>query len=47
MTGPLRPFDDPLRRCLKLEEWPAVDRADWEAALEPGDLLDGTMGQTR
>lgn len=40
----LHPFEDPLRRCLKLEEWPEADRLAWDAALAPGDLLDGTMG---
>lgn len=39
-----RPLEDPARRCLKIEDWPAADRAAWEAALAPGDLLDGTMG---
>lgn len=39
-----RPFEDPARRCLKIEDWPAADRGAWEAALAPGDLLDGTMG---
>jgi integrase/recombinase XerD len=29
---------------LRIEDWPAADRAAWEAALAPGDLLDGTMG---
>ena len=38
------PFEDPRRRCLKLEVWPGVDRAAWDAALAPGDLLDGTVG---
>lgn len=37
-------FEDPARRCLKIEDWPVADRAAWEAALAPGDLLDGTMG---
>ena len=40
----LHPFEDPRRRCLKLEEWPEADREAWDAALVPGDLLDGTMG---
>ncbi len=31
--------DDPRRRCLKTEEWPAADRMAWTAALTPGDLL--------
>ena len=40
----LLPFEDPARRCLPLREWPDSDRLAWEAALAPGDLLDGTMG---
>lgn len=31
---------DPARRCKKLPEWPAQDRALWEAALRPGDIID-------
>ena len=31
---------DPDRRCKKIEEWPAVDRDLWQAALLPGDLLE-------
>ena len=27
-------------RCLPLDEWPALDRAAWNAALQPGDVLD-------
>lgn len=38
------PFEDPARHRLKLEDWPEGDRAAWEAALAPGDLLEGTMG---
>lgn len=38
------PFEDPTRRCLPLTDWPEPDRLAWEAALAPGDLLDGTMG---
>ncbi len=44
MTEDLLPFEDPRRRCLKLEDWPETDQKAWEAALAPGDLLDGTMG---
>jgi integrase len=29
---------------MKLKDWPEGDRAAWNAALAPGDLLDGTMG---
>lgn len=43
MTSPL-PFEDPLRCCLKLADWPEQDRNAWEAAFAPGDLLDGTVG---
>lgn len=38
------PAKDPARQRLKLEDWPETDRMAWEAALAPGDLLDGTMG---
>ena len=31
---------DPARRCLRLAEWPPVDRERWLAALQPGDLLE-------
>jgi len=27
-------------RCVPLAEWPALDRAAWDAALRPGDVLD-------
>lgn len=40
----LLPFEDPARRCLPLHAWPEADRLAWEAALAPGDLLDGTIG---
>lgn len=43
MTSPL-PFEDPTRRCLTLAEWPEPDRLAWNAALVPGDLLEGTVG---
>lgn len=36
--------EDPLRQRLKIEDWPDADRAAWESALAPGDLLDSTMG---
>lgn len=38
------PYDDPRRRCLRVGEWPEGDRLAWEAAIQPGDLLDGTVG---
>jgi site-specific recombinase XerD len=31
---------DPASRCMKIEDWPAADRAAWQAAREPGDVLD-------
>ena len=31
---------DPARRCKRLHEWPAQDRALWEAALQPGDIIE-------
>jgi len=37
-------LEDPARQQLKLEDWPEGDRAAWNAALAPGDLLDGTVG---
>lgn len=40
----MRPFEDPLRRCLRVVEWPERDRNAWELALAPGDLLEGTVG---
>lgn len=44
MADKLHPFEDPARRCLPLHLWPSEDRAAWEAALAPGDVLDGTVG---
>jgi site-specific recombinase XerD len=38
---------DPERRCKPIEEWPARDRALWEAALEPGDLLEDGGSRAR
>ena len=40
----IHPFDDPARHRLKIGDWPEGDRIAWEAALAPGDLLEGTMG---
>jgi integrase/recombinase XerD len=37
-------LNHPARRSLPLPEWPATDRRAWEAALAPGDVLDGTAG---
>jgi integrase len=36
--------DHPSRRSLPLAEWPEADHRAWEAALAPGDILDGTVG---
>lgn len=40
----LLPHEDPLRRCLKLREWPKADQIAWERLFQPGDILDGTAG---
>ncbi len=40
----LLPHKDPLRRCLKVHEWPETDQSAWEKLFEPGDILDGTAG---
>ncbi|WP_433989930.1 hypothetical protein SuNHUV7_09560 (plasmid) [Pseudoseohaeicola sp. NH-UV-7] len=40
----LLPHEDPLRRCLKLHEWPEADQSAWEKLFEPGDILEGTAG---
>jgi integrase/recombinase XerD len=40
----LLPFEDPTRRCLKVDEWPETDQLAWHALFEPGDILDGTVG---
>ena len=44
MNNPLHPYEDPARRCLPLVDWPEQDRAAWEAAMLPGDIIDGTVG---
>ena len=31
---------DPARRCWPVAAWPAADQRLWQAALEPGDLLE-------
>ena len=28
------------RHCKPVEQWPQLDQQYWEAALQPGDLLD-------
>lgn len=43
MTAP-HTHEDPARRCLQVDAWPELDQRAWEAALEPGDILDGTVG---
>jgi integrase len=40
MNLPLDPKKDPDRRCLKVEQWPELDRRAWGAVLKPGNLLD-------
>ncbi len=42
--GNLYPHEDPTRRCLTVDQWPIPDRIAWEAAMMPGDILDGTVG---
>jgi len=32
--------EEPSRSCLRLEDWPAPDRAAWAAAIQPGDILE-------
>ncbi len=39
-----RPHEDPLRRSLKVHEWPEADREAWDRLFDPGDILDGTAG---
>ena len=34
------PFQDPSRRCPKIEEWPEADRTAWERATKKGHVLD-------
>lgn len=45
MTGTVHRETD--RRCMPISEWPPVDRALWQAALLPGDLLDEGGGRAR
>mgnify|MGYP001223689312 CR=1 FL=1 len=40
----LLPYEDPSRRCLTVEYWPEKDRLRWNEILQPGDILDGTIG---
>ena len=40
----LHPHEDPTRRCLKVHEWPELDQQLWHVILQPGDILDGTVG---
>lgn len=35
-----RPATDPRRRCLRVEEWPVLDRRLWQLGTAPGDGLD-------
>ncbi len=34
-------FDDPARRCLKVDAWPPADRRAWQFMLREGHVLDG------
>ncbi len=34
------PFQDPSRRCPKIEEWPEADRTAWERAIRKDHVLD-------
>jgi integrase/recombinase XerD len=38
----LDPRKDPLRRCMKFNQWPRKDRAAWKSALAPSGLLEET-----
>jgi integrase/recombinase XerD len=38
--GPYGRGKAPERVCLKLQDWPEEDRRLWQAACDPGDLLD-------
>ena len=40
----LYPYEDPLRRCLRINEWPERDQQLWADIQQPGDILDGTIG---
>jgi integrase/recombinase XerD len=40
----LHAYEDPARRCLKVHEWPEIDQQLWHQILQPGDILDGTIG---
>jgi integrase len=35
------PKSDPRRRCMRLAEWPVLDRDAWAKAIEDGDILTG------
>ena len=40
----LHAYEDPARRCLKVHEWPEIDQQLGHRILQPGDILDGTVG---
>ena len=40
----LFPYEDPSRTCLTVDYWPEQDRLLWSAIMQPGDILDGTIG---
>ncbi|MFQ5757480.1 MAG: tyrosine-type recombinase/integrase [Acidiferrobacterales bacterium] len=36
----IRPYDDPARRCLKVDDWPSADREAWKMMRRAGHVLD-------
>jgi integrase/recombinase XerD len=44
IMGTLHPHEDPIRRCLKVPEWPEWDQRLWVIIFQPGDILDGDIG---
>ena len=44
LQGDVEPVATPntttSNRCLRFAEWPALDRAAWNAGLQPGDVFD-------
>jgi len=33
-------YQNPARKCLKIEEWPQIDRKAWMNALKTSDIFD-------